>query len=66
MSEDTIKIEILPDGTIRIETDAVSPANHVNADKLLSMIAELAGGKKSKVSKGHAHKHQHGGVHHTH
>ncbi len=66
---DNIRIEILGDGTIKVETDRVSPANHVNAEGFLREMARLAGGVtdiRAKQGHSHAHTHQHGGEYHTH
>jgi len=58
--EDKIEITILPDGTIKAETDQISQASHLNADKFLQWIAEQAGGAKERHRKGHAtHTHHH-------
>lgn len=65
---DQIKITILEDGTISIDTGAISGANHASADQFLGEIAKLAGGtretqkKKEKVM----HVHSHGGFVHSH
>ena len=42
---DKIKITILSDGTIKMETDEVSLPNHVNAEGFLREISRLAGGE---------------------
>ena len=65
---DEMKIEILADGTIRVETDAVSPANHVNAEAFVKFMADLAGGKSTRTRRGHhhAHTHQHEEEHEKH
>lgn len=44
MQQDKFSLEILPDGTIKTTTDAVSAANHDNAESFLRTIAKLAGG----------------------
>lgn len=65
MKEDILEIEILPDGTLRISTDQISPANHINADQFLIFLAELAGGKVTKTKNRreqinvHHHEHEH-------
>ena len=57
---DTIKWEILEDGTVSIETDAISGQNHLSADELLESLAGMLGGpEKIEERKGHAHKHRH-------
>ena len=68
MKEDIIEIEVLQDGTIKITTDQISPANHLSADNFLKMIEQLAGGEitKRKNRKAHGHAHQHGVVGHAH
>jgi len=66
---DTIKYEILEDGTITTETDKVSGKNHQSADELLDQLADMMGGKieiKKKQGHVHTHSHTHGGHHHTH
>lgn len=40
---DEIAVEILEDGTIKITTDQVSTANHINADRMLKQLAVLMG-----------------------
>ena len=55
MQEDSLAIEILDDGTIKISTDQISPANHLNADQFLKLIAELAGGETTKTKNRHSH-----------
>jgi len=44
MAQDSIKIEILDDGTIKITTDPISSANHKNADQLMEFFAKMTGG----------------------
>jgi hypothetical protein len=66
MAADEIKITILEDGTIRIETDQVGQANHTSADKLLEQMARLAGGQTETVRKSNTHTHHHHGVAHSH
>lgn len=48
---DKIVIEILPDGTIRTETDKISLASHSNAENFLREIGRLAGGTVKRVRK---------------
>jgi hypothetical protein len=68
MREDVIEIEVLEDGTIKVVTDQISPANHLSADNFLKMIEQLAGGEtiKQKNRKAYGHVHRHGVVGHTH
>jgi hypothetical protein len=60
---DKMTFEILEDGTITIETDAVSGKNHKNADEFLSAIEKLAGGPRSTKRKGKLHTHGQGVSH---
>jgi len=56
---DTLKIEILADGTIRTVTDPVSKPNHDSADQFLKAIDTLAGGEVIITAREGAHKHTH-------
>ena len=61
---DAIKYEILEDGTITIETDAVSGKNHQSADDMLKSLASMMGGDVDvKKKRGHVHSHSHAGTH---
>ena len=62
LKQDTLTIEILEDGTIRTTSDAVSMANHANAEQFLKHMATLAGGETKRVKRGDAH-HHHGHSH---
>ena len=62
---DKMKMEILEDGTITVDTDGVSGKNHKSADEFLAMIEEMTGGGRVTKKKAHAHKHKHG-VPHSH
>lgn len=64
MQSDKVKITILQDGSIKVETDEVGQANHTSADKLLGLLAQLAGGKTESIRKGKTHSHGH--ITHTH
>ena len=46
---DTIAIEILDDGTIKVTTDPISGPNHLNAEQLLRFIAQQAGGETTRT-----------------
>ena len=61
MKEDTLEIEILADGTIKVTTDSISPANHLSADQFLKFLADMTGGEttKTKNRRGHTHHHEH-------
>ncbi len=62
---DGIKVTILQDGTIKIETDPISPANHLSAQQLLDAISRLSGGEVTKTRK-HSRAHVHGAHRHEH
>lgn len=49
MTSDKLTMEILPDGTIKTSTDAVSGANHDNAENFLRNVATLTGGKSTRT-----------------
>jgi hypothetical protein len=66
MEIDTLTIEILEDGTIKTTSDAVSAANHENAEQFLKAMARLAGGETTREARRdvkhgqvHSHSHQH-------
>ena len=48
---DTLDVEILEDGTIRVTSDQVSVGNHRSADQLLQMIEQLMGGETKSDGK---------------
>ena len=48
-----MNITILPDGTIKVETDKISQANHMTAEAFMRNIATAAGGHQER-------KHKHG------
>ena len=69
---DSMKITILDDGSLKIETDKISQANHMTAEAFMRNINTLCGGKQYRKHKQgfigaarHAlqhklgHKHQH-------
>ncbi len=66
--QDVIEVEILEDGTVKIVTDPISPANHTSADKLLSALQAALGGaatreKRKDATARHAHAHATGQAH---
>lgn len=66
---DTIRVSILDDGTMKIDTDAISMPNHTNAEGLVRQMTTLCGGKTEVKLKGaHLHNalHQHASDGHTH
>ena len=71
MKNDLIQYEILEDGTVSVDTDAISGTNHISADKLLARLFDFVGGpvsvkKKSRLGHSHAHDHQHVAGGHVH
>lgn len=64
MKSDKISITILPDGTIKMDTDRISQPNHLSAEKFILECTRLAGGT-SEVKAKHGH-HHHGTHTHTH
>ena len=67
---DHFHTEILPDGTLKTTTDAVSGPNHDNAEAFLRAMAKLAGGETIREArkdvKGHVHTHHHHDSEHVH
>lgn len=64
---DKIKITVLADGTIKLETDKVSAPNHSNAEGFLREVSKIAGGEVTRKNKqGHVHAHSHEGEFHKH
>jgi hypothetical protein len=62
---DILNITILEDGTIKAETDKISPANHVSADMFFKLLQKDCGGAKDvKARSGHVHTHE--GITHSH
>lgn len=71
MANDTLSITILEDGTIQTSSDAVSGANHSNAEQFLRYIAQMTAGettrqRRSDVHHTHTHSHSHGDHEHSH
>lgn len=56
---DEIRFTILEDGSVKWETDEISPANHATAERATAGIAKLLGGQSSQVRKRHGHTHSH-------
>jgi hypothetical protein len=59
MPFDTLTITIDDDGNIRTSSDAVSGANHSNAEQFLRYIATLAGGETTRQRRADVHTHTH-------
>jgi hypothetical protein len=60
MQNDQFNITILPDGKLKVETDEISAANHLNASDFLRYLATLLGGDTITQPKAQAHRHVHG------
>ena len=59
---DTMNIEILPDGSLKITTDVISPANHMTAEALLRGLPAACGGDQTRERRHtthQAHTHTH-------
>jgi hypothetical protein len=61
--QDDLTVEFLPNGQIKVSTDAVSQANHALAENFLRVLSELAGGESVRTKRGTAHNHHHGHSH---
>lgn len=69
---DSIEVEILPNGSIKMTTGKVSGANHTSADAVIKGIELMMGGKVTRKrrinlnSAVHEEDHEHGEHTHTH
>lgn len=69
MKTDTMQVDILADGTLKIATDPVSAANHGGAEMMLREIFKSIGGEvttKHKHGKAGMHSHSHSHEKHQH
>lgn len=48
---DQMQITILDDGSLKIETDRISQANHMTAEAFLRNVAQAAGGTQDRKHK---------------
>lgn len=64
---DSMLVEILDDGTLKVSIDAVSSANHGSAEKLLAETIRTLGADVKTTHKhgGRAHTHSHSHNHHV-
>ena len=66
---DTLKFEILEDGTVTVKTSEISDGNHMSADALMAEFEALMGGSsviipnEDELKKAHARAHAHGRAH---
>lgn len=63
MPKDTLRVTVLPDGTLKVETDAVSMPNHMSAERLLLELAKAQGGESKRERLPHHHHHTHAHTH---
>ena len=56
---DTIEIEILDDGTVKVTTDPISGPNHLNAEQFLAFMARTLGGTTQTNRRRETHRHIH-------
>ncbi|MFH1547121.1 MAG: hypothetical protein ABIC57_01390 [bacterium] len=56
---DTINIEIMDDGQLKIKTEGISDAAHISADSLLSQMETLLGGHVTRIKNPEKHNHLH-------
>lgn len=66
---DTMRIEILADGTIKTTTDPISPAVHASAEAFMKDLQTLTGGPTTRTARhdhAHSHAHTHEHADHTH
>lgn len=59
--DDTLDLEVLSDGTIKVTTPHISAANHRSADEFMTFLARECGGEvtKTRRKQGHTHAHDH-------
>jgi hypothetical protein len=48
---DSMNITVLEDGSLKIETDKISQANHMTAEAFMRNIASACGGKQERKHK---------------
>lgn len=76
MNVTEIRVKVLRDGQLKIETDKVQPAAHDSADNLIKHIVKDAGGVHTVERKAHGdrihlheevheHEHEHEHEHHS-
>ena len=73
MSNDKMTVEVLEDGTLKIDSGAVSPQNHMSAEAFMRNTAQACAGKQERKHKHgflgaalHALAHATGAAHHHH
>ena len=63
MSVNELKIKVLVDGTVRIDTGSVGGPEHMAAEKMLQWISEQLGGQATREPLHSSHHHDHVHVH---
>lgn len=67
---DAIRVSIADDGTLTITTDDISMPNHREADELLQLLQQLAGGPCESMQRPERflreQHHDHSHLHHSH
>ena len=58
----SLQIDILPDGTVRVETGAFEGAIHMTAARFLTWYQQELGGECEITQHGHEHTHTHNGT----
>ncbi len=70
MKADSMLVEILDDGSLKVSIDPVSAANHGSAENLLKKVIDSLGGEVTTTHKHgkkmHSHTHKAGQSHHQH
>lgn len=63
---DPIKLKILEDGTIKVETGNLAGPEHMRAEQFLQTLQRLSGGEmvREKLPSAHHHEHTHEHDHH--
>jgi len=59
MSQDTLRLQILDDGTIKSTADGISASNHRAAEEFLALLTQFLGGAVTRERRKDAHQHQH-------
>lgn len=67
---DAIRVHIAQDGTLTVTTDDISMPNHREADELLNLLNQLAGGQTEVIERPerlfHDEHQDHSHLHHSH
>ena len=48
---DTLQVEVLADGTVKVDSGPVSQQNHMNAEAFMRNMAQACGGKQERKHK---------------